>query len=158
MRRLGDVAAVLWALGGVSLLFATAAVRLGGRGVETVKAGMETAEWAVMVFLVLLFVVGEGGGALQRKWVPRMVRRAADLRGTAALHHQLLAPLYGMSLIGGCARSRTRAWAGTLSIVIAVLVVRSLPEPWRGIVDLAVASALVWGLVSIAVEGRKAFD
>ena len=158
MRRFGGLAAAGWALGGVSLLFLLAVVRLGRRGVETVQAGLGPAEWTALIFLVLLFLVGEGWGALQRKWVPRVVQRAAELRRGSALHHRVLAPLYGMSLIGGCARSKARAWAGTVAIVMAVLVVRSFPEPWRGMVDLAVASALAWGLLAMAVEGRKAFE
>ena len=34
-------------------------------------------------------------------------------------------------------------------IVLAVFVVRALPEPWRGIVDAAVAAALLVGLWAI---------
>ena len=158
MRRLGRLASALWALVGIGAVFSLAVFRLGSRGIETVRAGLGTVEWVALVALVLLFLVGEGWGALQRKWVPRVVRRAADLRREAAMHHRVLAPLYGMSLIGGDARSRFRAWAGTASIIVAVLVVRSLPDPWRGIVDLAVASALGWGLGAIMLEGRKVFE
>ncbi|UCC25940.1 MAG: hypothetical protein JSU98_02345 [Gemmatimonadales bacterium] len=157
MRRLGGIAAALWALGGVSLLLLFAAVRLGRRGIETVQAGLGPVEWTGLILLVLLFVVGEGWGALQRKWVPRVVERAVALRRGGPLHFRILAPLYGMSLIGGCARSLARAWAGTFSIVVAVLIVRTFPDPWRGIVDLAVASALVWGVAAIVAAGGKAF-
>jgi hypothetical protein len=31
-----------------------------------------------------------------------------------------------------------------------------MPEPWRGVVDVAVAAALVWGTVALLVEaGRR---
>ncbi|RJQ40809.1 MAG: hypothetical protein C4555_00955 [Dehalococcoidia bacterium] len=149
------VAAAAWSLGGVCLLFSGAVFRLGRRGVETVRAGLDPEEWAALLLLVLVFVVGEGWGALQRKWVPRLVRRASWLRHGGSPVHRALAPLYGMSLIGAPPAALLRAWGGTAAIVAAVLVVRKFPEPWRGIVDLAVAAALLWGLGAIAVAGRR---
>lgn len=156
-RRQGTLASA-WALVGVALLFLYAVVRLGGRGLATLEAGLLPLEWTALLFLTVVFVLGEGRGALQRRWVPRLVRRAADLRREGRLHHRLLAPLYGMSLIGGPAGTRRRAWVGTAAITTAVIVVRSFPEPWRGITDLAVASALLWGLGAIVVEGRRVFQ
>ena len=39
-------------------------------------------------------------------------------------------------------------WIGTGLILLAIIVVRQLPQPWRGIVDLGVVIGLAWGLVS----------
>lgn len=155
--RATGTAAALWALTGVSILFLFAVYRLGKRGVETLGAGLTPFEWLVLTLLTLAFVWGEGRGALQLRWVPRLVRRAGALREEGRLHHRLLAPLYGMSLIGAPAMSMLKAWGGTAAIVTAVIVVRGFPEPWRGITDLAVASALLWGLGAIVVEGRGLF-
>lgn len=150
-------AAALWALSGVSILFLFAVYRLGSRGLATLEAGLAPVEWLALVLLVIAFVWGEGRGALQLRWVPRMVRRAGALREEGCVRHRLLAPLYGMSLIAAPAMSLLKAWGGTAAIVTAVILVRSLPEPWRGITDLAVASALLWGLGAIVVEGRRLF-
>ena len=54
-----------------------------------------------------------------------------------------------MSLVGGPAKRIIRAWLGTAAIVVAVVAVRALPDPWRGVVDFAVAAALGWGLACI---------
>lgn len=150
-------AAALWALSGVSILFLFAVYRLGKRGLATLEAGLTPVEWLVLVLLTIAFVWGEGRGALQLRWVPRLVRRAGTLREEGRLPHRLLAPLYGMSLVGAPAMSMLKAWGGTAAIVTAVILVRSFPEPWRGITDLAVASALLWGLGAIVVEGRNLF-
>ena len=147
-----------WSILGVGLLFALAVARLGSRGIDTVQAGLGPGEWILLIALVLLFVVGEGWAALQRKWVPRVVDRARALRGEAPVSHRLLAPLYGMCLIGCDARRRTRAWLGVAAVVAAVLAVRALPDPWRGMIDLSVASALVWGLGALLVAGRRVLD
>ncbi|GMV05019.1 MAG: hypothetical protein AMXMBFR53_12990 [Gemmatimonadota bacterium] len=151
------LAAAAWAVGGVCLLFSMAVFRLGRRGLETLRGGLEPREWGALVLLTLLFVVGEGWGALQRKWVPRLVRRVSTLREGGSPIHRALAPLYGMSLIGAPRADLLRAWGGTAAIVAAVLLVRGFPEPWRGIVDLAVASALVWAVGAIAVACRRSF-
>lgn len=141
--------ATVWALTGVSMLFAWAVYRLGSRGIATVRGGLEAGEWVVLALLVVAFGYGEGFVALERRWVPGLVERARRLRDDRRLLMRVLAPLYGMSLIGTRPRELLRGWLGTSAIVGAILLVRTFPEPWRGIVDLSVAAALCWGLVAI---------
>lgn len=148
-------AASAWALLGVILLFAFATVRLGAQGIATVRGGLESVEWVVLVALTGAFVYAEGYRALQRRYAPFVVRRARALSRERSPWLRLLAPLYAMSLVGAPARNVLRAWAGVLAIVLAVAVVRALPEPWRGIVDLAVAAALAWGTVAVLARGIR---
>jgi hypothetical protein len=155
--QVSGAAAAAWALSGIAVLFLFAAVRLGSSGLATVRAGLSIWEWAALIVLTVLFVYGEGRRALQQRWVPRVILRASDLRRQQAVVYRLLAPLYGLSLIGASPRNVMRAWALSAAIVVAVLVVRTFPEPWRGITDLAVASALVWGLAAMAVRAHEAF-
>jgi len=138
-----------WTLAGVGALFAWAAYRLGARGMDTLRGGLEAGQWVALVGLVLLFVYGEGFLALDQRWVPKLVQRARRLRDEPGVLIRLLAPLYGLSLVGTERGELLRGWAGTLVVVGAVLTVRVFPEPWRGIVDLSVAAALVFGLVAI---------
>ena len=105
--------------------------------------------------LAAAFAYGEGVRALARRWVPHMDRRARELGPDARGIHRALAPLYAMSLIGAPARVLLRAWIGVLLIAAAVFIVRAMPEPWRGIVDLSVAIALTIGLARMVVELRK---
>ena len=147
-RRIGAVVSA-WTLIGVAALFATAIYRLGGRGIATIQAGLEWGEWVVLVLLTVTFVYGEGFRALDRRWVPRLVERALLVRDEPRLLVRVLAPLYGMSLIGAGKNDLIRGWLLTTGIVGAVLIVRTLPDPWRGIVDFAVGAALAWGLVAI---------
>lgn len=139
----------LWALVGVSLLFSFAIYRLGRRGFETLANGLTPLQWTLLVLTVLLFVYGEGVRALQKKWVPELHERTHALtrERTGLLH--LLAPLYGMGLVGAPRAELLRAWALVAAILVAVILVSRLPEPWRGILDLSVAAALAWGLFFI---------
>jgi hypothetical protein len=139
----------MWAVAGVVVLFAEAAWRLALRGIAAVQGGLTSFEWLALVLLTAAFVYGEGVRALQRKWVPYVLRRVARLGEEGQLLYRVAAPLYAMSLIGPPRRALLRAWAGVAAIVTAVLVVSGFPDPWRGIVDLAVASALVWGAIAL---------
>lgn len=153
-----ELAAPAWAVFGVSALFASASYRLGERGVAVIRDGLGSWEWMTLAGLTIVFVYGEGFLALDRKWVPGLMRRARELRDERRLVLRLLAPLYGLSLIGAPPAKLVSSWLGTLAIVGAILVVRAVPDPWRGIIDFAVAAALAWGLVAILRRLPTAVD
>lgn len=143
--------AAWWGIIGVLLALAKAVIDLGGRGLQTLRGGLAPGEWAALGALVVLFVYVEGMRALQLRFAPHVVARAQALRGDQPLIWRVLAPLYAFGLAGAPARALLRAWAGVAAIVIAVIIVRAMPEPWRGIIDLAVAAALLWGTVALAI-------
>lgn len=147
---------IAWALLGVALVFLYAIVRLGMTGYAAVRAGLTPFEWIVLVVLAFAFVYGEGHRAIQRRWVPRLIERVRDLPRRGFLL-RLLAPLFGLSLIGGPRSDLVRGWSLAAGVTLAVFVVRALPGPWRGIVDAAVAAALTWGLVALVVNAPRAF-
>ncbi len=138
-----------WAVAGLVLLFLSAVLRLGGRGIATLRAGLTTGEWVVFLVLTAAFVYGEGILGLARRWVPRAVARSAALQTEPRRDLRVLAPLFAMGLVAPSARGVARPWAGVTAIIAAVLTVSRLPEPWRGIIDFAVAAALAWGVIAI---------
>ena len=152
-----DVWPIAWALVGVGMLFAFAVLRLGRRGLHTIQQGLAPWQWLVLAASTVLLVYVEGAGALARRWVPRVIGRAAALRHEQRPTFRLLAPLYVMSLIAAPRADWLRAWATTTAIVVAVLLVRTFPEPWRGITDVAVACGLLWGLGAILAQAPRAF-
>jgi hypothetical protein len=157
--RRATTPAMWWGLLGVALLFATAAFRLGERGIQTMAAGLAPLEWLALLGLTAVFVYGEGVRALQRRYVPHVMRRVELLRAEPRGWYLLLAPLHALSLIGGSRGLLLRAWAGSFAIAAAVAIVRSFPEPWRGITDFAVAAALAWGTCALACAAlRRAPD
>lgn len=145
-----------WAVAGVGALFIEAIVQLGRRGIATARAGLQPEEWLVLVLLSAAFLYGEGVRALERRWVPGVVQRARELGPASPLRHRVLAPLYAMALVGSERRACARAWLGIGLVIGAVLMVRALPEPWRGMIDLAVALALFWGLIAIVRQSSAA--
>lgn len=151
-RRIG---VFVWAVAGVAFIVAEAAWRLALRGVEAVRGGLEPLEWAALAVLLVVFVYGEGVKALQRRWAPYVVERAQRVRSETSIVYAVLAPLYAMALIGPTRRTLARAWAGVAAIIAAVLIVSRFPDPWRGIVDTAVAAALLWGVGALLVRGTR---
>jgi hypothetical protein len=63
-----------------------------------------------------------------------------------------MAPLFCIGYFDACRHTRTFAWAGTIGIVILVLLVHRLDQPWRGIIDAGVVVGLSWGLISLVVS------
>jgi hypothetical protein len=61
----------------------------------------------------------------------------------------LSAPLYVLRLVNAERSELARAWLALALITLAVLIVRELPEPYRGMIDGAVAAALSVGLGSM---------
>jgi hypothetical protein len=147
-----ELAITTWAVAGVGLLFLEGVARLGMRTLRLLREGMDAPSWAVLVVVVALFCWGEGYLALQRRFVPHVIARAVECgRAATGCLPVLGAPLYAMSLVGVRPRELARAWLGVLLIVVAIVVVRGLPSPWRAIVDAGVTAALAWGLVALGL-------
>lgn len=150
-----------WAVAGVAALLGWAAWRLGARGVGVVQAGLNAMEWLVLALLVATFLYGEGVLALERRWVPKVLARARRLAVDGPVWARPLAPLHAMGLVAVPAQVALRSWAGVAAIVLAVALVRWLPDPWRAMVDVAVASALAWGcfaLIRVAARATESRD
>ncbi|NND83954.1 MAG: hypothetical protein HKN46_02275, partial [Acidimicrobiia bacterium] len=120
-----------WSLIGVAAVFGWAVYRLGGRGLAAIQGGLSPTEWTALVAFTLFFVYTEGVLTFDRRWIPKLVARSRRV-GDESMMLQLLAPLYGLSLIGRDWKEMAKAWIGTALIVTAVLVVRQFPSPWRG--------------------------
>jgi hypothetical protein len=56
-----------------------------------------------------------------------------------------------MALFHAKRKNLILAWGLLVAIVLVVILVRQLPQPWRGIVDAGVVVGLVWGGISIVV-------
>ncbi len=50
------------------------------------------------------------------------------------------------------------AWVGTSGIIILVLLVNQLDQPWRGIIDAGVVVGLTWGVISLVASYIRVFS
>lgn len=151
------VALYAWAVGGVALTFAEAIYRLGARALATLQSGLGPAQWLGLLLSVGLFGYGEGYRALHRRFVPHLLERAQQLcEAPPTAFAALTAPLHVLGLVRCAGSTRVNAWLSVALITLAVLLVRQLPEPWRGVIDAGVAVALSIGLGSLTLGSARA--
>lgn len=147
-----------WGVGGVLLLLVQALVRLSPIALEPLQTGMTNGQWALYVTWSLVNGYAEGYRAFQLRFSPRVVARAVHLAKNPRPLHVLLAPFFCMSYFHATRRGRIVAWGLTTGIVAAIVLIRSLPQPWRGILDAGVVVGLTWGaasLVALAVRALR---
>ncbi len=147
-----------WAVGGVLLLFANAVRRVGPIALEPLRQGWPG--WrlaAAYAGSVGLMGFGMGYQGLHKQFAPRVVVRAwamADRRVGPWV--ALLAPLASMGLVHGTRRRVITSWTMIGSMVGALVAVRILGQPWRGVIDAGVVVGLAWGMVAILLLAARA--
>lgn len=154
-------AAAAWGLLGAGALLLNAVIRLAPVALDAFVAHRLNAwHWLLALGSVVFMAYFEGYRGFQRGFSPRVVVRALHLARNPRPLHVILAPLFCMGLLHAPRRRLVASWILLVSIVAIVLLVRGLPQPYRGIVDAGVVVGLAWGVVSLgafawaAVAGR----
>ncbi len=140
---------VSWGICGVLVLLGNAIVRLTPIAVEALATEMSPLHWVVLAVWVVFMLYAEGWRGFHQRFSPRVVARAFHLGGAPRLLPVLFAPLYCMSLFASTRRGKIVAWALVGGITLLVLLVRAVPQPWRGFVDAGVVLGLGVGSLSI---------
>ena len=148
---------VVWGIGGVAAVLVYAALSLGRYAQDAIVAGLDPAEWLVLVVNAVLMAWAEGYRGFHQRFSPRVAARALNLYLQPTLLRLLLAPLFCAGYFGATGRLRRSVWIGTGGILLAVLVFNQLPQPWRGILDAGVLVGMVWGTVTLLVMGWTTF-
>ena len=155
-QRLGTVAA-LWGLAGVTLLIGSAVYRLTSLAADAFTYPLLWYHWTALALIVVFMAYSEGFRAFQQGFSPRVAARARYLRRNPRVLHAVLAPLFCMGFFYATKKRKITSISVTLGIIILVVLVRLLPQPWRGIVDAGVVVGLVWGLAALFVFSVLAF-
>ncbi len=143
IRRL----AVVWAITGFSLLLGVALLRLTARTLEGFTYPFSWLHWVVLLAFALFMAYSEGYRGFQLKFSPRFADRVAGLRQSGTPLQCLLAPFYAMGFFAAPRRVVITAWLLSVMIVCLVLLLKLVPQPWRGIADAGVVIGLGWGLI-----------
>ncbi len=153
---MGDFGA-LWGLAGVSLLLGSAVYRLSPLAAGAFSCDLLWYHWAALALVVLFMAYAEGYRGFQQRFSPRVAARAKYLKEHPRFLHVLLAPFFCMGYFHATKRRQITSISLTAGIIILILLVRLLSQPWRGIIDAGVVIGLVWGLVSLFAFSLKAF-
>lgn len=148
--------AAAWAVAGVLALLGSAIARLTPLALEALAGPLRWQQWAFLLPWTVFMAWSEGYRGFQRGFSPRVVVRAAALLRNPRPLHVLLAPAIAMGWLHGTRRRLIVARSMTLGIAGLVVIVRALPQPWRGLVDGGVVLGLAWGAIAILVFAARA--
>ena len=99
----------------------------------------------------------EGWRGFQLRFSPRVAERAMLIRAAPTASRVIFAPLFAAGFFGGSRREQIGACVGTVAIIVLVIVVHHLDQPWRGILDAGVVAGLTWGVVATLALSAKAW-
>lgn len=154
-RALAPLLISTWGVLGVILLFSQAMYRLGTRALEAIQMQLTPQQTWLLVGWTIFNLYAEGYRAFQKRFSPRVVVRAHYLGQHPTPLHVLLAPLFCMGFLHSARKEKVIAWATTVMILCFILLLRHVPQPWRGIVDAGVVVALAWGAITmLALHAR----
>ena len=117
---------------------------------ELVNSSMSQLHWLALAFSVIYMAYAEGYKGFHLGFARRVVVRARYLADNPRALHVLLAPLFCMGYIYATRKRQIVSFALTVMIICFVLIARSMPQPWRGILDAGVVVGLSLGVLSIA--------
>lgn len=145
------IVGAFWGVGGVLLLVGMAVVKLAAPATEALSSPLRWFHWAAIALSVALLLYGKGYRGFYRALAPLVGSRAATVRARPTLLRVALAPLYCMGYFDSERRQQLVVTAMTAAMIGLVFLMRTLAQPWRGIVDAGIIAALVMGFGSILV-------
>lgn len=146
----------IWGLAGVLLLLISATFRLWPKAVDAFSHPFAWYHWASLTVIVLGMAYVEGYKGFQQAFSPRTAARARYLRHNASFGHVVLAPFFCMGYFHATKRRKVTSISLTMGIIVLIIVVSTISQPWRGIIDAGVVVGLIWGIVSLLIFSIKA--
>ena len=147
----------LWGAAGVAGILVFAIYRLTPIALTAITGRLNFFQWVVLVGTVLFMAWSEGFKGFQLRFSPRVAARTLYLARNPGFVNVVLAPVFCIGYYCASRRGLIAAWVGTLAIIILVLLVHQLAQPWRGILDAGVVVGLSWGLLSFLASLWQAF-
>lgn len=146
-----------WGLLGVTAIVGSALWRLTPHALHAFDFEWSLLQWVVFVGFTVFMGYGEGYKGFQKAFSPRVVARSQHLMHHPTPLRLLLAPLFCMGFFGATKKRKIVTWCLTSGIVVLVLIVRQLSQPWRGIIDFGVVLGLGWGLIALWAFAFQAY-
>lgn len=156
VRSITAAAGAVWGVAGVTGVLLRAVVALYPVALEGLSGELGWIHWSVLALWMPFMLWSEGYRGFHASFSPLIVARALYLKRHPTLWRVLLAPIYCMGFFGATRRRRIVAVSLPLAIIGLVLLVRLLPQPWRGIVDAGVVAGLACGIASIGYFSWRA--
>ncbi len=148
----------LWGVAGVVLLLGSALYRLSPLAADAFAYEFLWYHWGSLLLVVVFMAYAEGYVGFQQRFSPRVAARARYVKDHPRASFVIFAPLFCMGYFHATKRRRITSFSLTAGIIVLILLVRFLPQPWRGIIDAGVVIGLAWGILSVFVFAFQAFS
>lgn len=137
-----------WGVLGFVALLTNAVIRLAPVAFDALRMDLDAVHYFALAAYCVFMAYSEGYKGFHRQASPRVVERGlAVSEGKAALW-KVLAPIFCMGLVGASKKRLVVSWAIVAMIVVLIIGVRMLSQPWRGIIDAGVVLGLAMGVMS----------
>lgn len=151
--------AACWGVVGILVFLSFPTYRLFNRAWYELNSGMlEWYHWLCVALSIGFMAYAEGYQGFQQSFSPRVAARAKYLSEQANFQQACLAPLFCMGYFGASKRRQISSIMLTCMIILLILLVSLLPQPWRGVVDIGVVVGLLWGIISLSLFSLLAFS
>ena len=112
-------------------------------------------KWYHMIsFFGVIIILGysEGYKGFQKSFSPRTANRLYNIFLKPTFFRVFFSPFISMGFIESSKKLKYISYGLLLMIVMFILLIGKLNDPWRGIIDAGVIVGLSWGLVSFWVS------
>ncbi|HHO51224.1 MAG TPA: hypothetical protein ENK18_10210 [Deltaproteobacteria bacterium] len=138
-----------WGVGGVLLLLSQAIWRLSPQAAGIFDGTLTPTQWGIAALWTMFMLYSEAWRGFHKQFSPRVVARALGIASDRRPWLVIFAPIASMGLIHATRRRHIVSRSLLAGIILLILLVRALPHPWRGIVDLGVVLGLAVGMLSL---------
>ncbi len=157
MHRLLGVIGVIWGLVGTFGILISAIYRLSFIMVDAFNYDFFWYHWLVLIITIPLMAHSEGYRGFQLNFSPRVAARTKYLFNHPRLLHVITAPIFCIGYYH-INPSKQKVIIGLSSgIIVLIILVHYVSQPWRGIIDVGVVVGLTWGVVSLFIFCIMAF-
>lgn len=147
----------IWGVGGVILLLTSAIVRLTPIGLQAFTLKLTWYHYMSLALILVAMAYYEGYRSFQCGFAPRVAARARYLAQHPTWGKVLAAPLFCMGYFYATRKRRIVSFSVTGGIIVLIVLVRLLVQPWRGLIDLGVVLGLGWGIIALLAFSFKAW-
>ncbi len=152
------LAGAVWGIAGIMILLGSAVYRLSYLGIEGLSYDFRWYHWLSLIVMVVFMAYAEGYRGFQKGFSPRAAARAKYLRDRPDLYRSFMAPFFCMGYFHATRKRKIVSISLTIGILLLVLHVHYIAQPWRGIIDVGVVTGLAWGMISLAIFSIQAFS
>ncbi len=146
-----------WGVLGVVLMLVYAIYRLFLHTMAAFEYELSLLQWLVLLVNIAFMAYSEGYKGFQLAFSPRVAARALYLSKQANWLNGILAPLFCFGYFGTTRKRQLSAYILTVMVIILVILVSYVPQPWRGVIDAGVVVGLLWGVTSLTIFSWQAF-